>query len=352
VAFRHLREGHEEVKPKSSFKRGLAAFAAASIGALALSACTPASSTSETSNGLDKLGSRAENRSVYFLTYYNPAGDAFWGQILKGAEDAAKLGGLAMTHQTADADPDKMVDLVGTASASNPAVIVMPFNEGEKWVKVACDASKAGIKVIAYNVPAPESAADCVSGFVGQDFFEVGTLVGARLATEAKLASGDKVLFPAEEPEQNYAIQRGGGVQKALDEIGAKGEYLRTSASDEEALNSLTSWLIANKDVKAIAPLGGTPHRNILAAMEAAGVKVPVVGFDTSPQVIDGIKSGDIIATADQQGFVQGFQSVMQSVLALDFGLAPANINSGGTALVDKTNVANLEAPDLQGVRW
>lgn len=323
------------------------------IGALSLAACAPASSATGTANGLeDNLGSRAENRSVYFLTYYNPAGDAFWAQILQGAEDAAQLGGLQLTHQTADSDPDKMIDLVGTATASSPAAIVMPFNEGEKWVKVACAASQAGIKVIAFNVPAPESAAECVSGFVGQDFFEVGTLVGDRLATEAKLGAGDKVLFPAEEPEQNYAIQRGGGVQKSLDAVGAKSEYLRTSESDEEALNSLTSWLIANSDVKAIAPLGGTPHRNIVAAMEASGVKVPVVGFDTSPQVIDGIKSGEIIATADQQGYVQGFQSVMQGVLALDFGLAPANINSGGIALIDKTNVENLEAPDLQGVRW
>ncbi|MCO4256381.1 substrate-binding domain-containing protein [Pseudarthrobacter cellobiosi] len=340
------------MKPISTFKRGLGVIAMAGVATLALAGCTATSNASSTTGLADKFGSRAENRSVYFLTYYNPAGDAFWAQILKGAEDASTLGGLQLTHQTADADPDKMVDLVATATASKPAVIVMPFNEGEKWVKVACDASKAGIKVVAYNVPAPESAADCVSGFVGQDFFEVGTLVGERLAAEAKLGAGDKVLFPAEEPEQNYAIQRGGGVQKALDKVGAKGEYLRTSASDEEALNSLTSWLIANKDVKAVAPLGGTPHRNILAAMEAAGVKVPIVGFDTSPQVIDGIKAGDIIATADQQGFVQGFQSLMQSALAIDFGLAPANINSGGVSLIDKTNVQNLEAPDLQGVRW
>lgn len=349
-----MRRTHEEVTPKSSFKKGLAAAAFAGVAMLALAGCSaPTSANAGTSAGLqDKLGSRAENRGVYFLTYYNPAGDAFWAQILKGAEDAAQLGGIQMTHQTADADPDKMVDLVATATASKPAVIVMPFNEGEKWVKVACDASKAGIKVVAYNVPAPASAAGCVSGFVGQDFFEVGTLVGNRLADEAKLGSGDKVLFPAEEPEQNYAIQRGGGVQKSLDAVGAKGEYLRTSASDEEALNSLTSWLIANPDVKAVAPLGGTPHRNIIAAMKAAGVKVPIVGFDTSPQVIDGIKSGDIIATADQQGYVQGFQSVMQSVLTIDFGLAPANINSGGVALIDKSNVENLEAPDLQGVRW
>jgi simple sugar transport system substrate-binding protein len=159
-------------------------------------------------------------------------------------------------------------------------------------------------------------------------------------------------MCPAEEPDQQYAIQRGGGVEDALKAVGVKCDYLRTSGEDGEALNSMQSWLTANKDVKAIVPLGGTPHRNAVAAEDAAGVEVPIIGFDTSPQVIDGIKSGRIIATADQQGYVQGFQTVMQGVLYLDFGLSPANINSGGNSLIDKTNVSVLEDKSLQGVRW
>ncbi|WP_374975655.1 substrate-binding domain-containing protein [Microbacterium trichothecenolyticum] len=335
--------------------RSAVALAVVAAAALVTTACTAGGSSSdnESAAALDSgYGSHAENRNTYFFTYYNPAGDPFWAQILNGGEDAAALGGLELTHQTAEGDPDKMVDLVQTAIATDPSLIFMPFNEGEKWVGVACDAADAGITVIAYNVPAPESAADCVKGFVGQDFFEVGTIVGERLVEEAGLGSGDKVLFPAEEPEQQYAIQRGGGVQESLDEVGAKGEFLRTSGNDEEALNSLTAWLTANPDVAAIAPLGGTPHRNIVAAMEAAGVTAPVVGFDTSPQVVAGIKNGDIIATADQQGYVQGFQAVTQGVLFLDFGLSPANINSGGQGLIDASNVELLEDESLEGVRF
>jgi len=342
------------VKLAHSTRTGLALVAIAA-SALAFAGCTAGASEdpANAQSGLESgFGSLAENRDAYFFTYYNPAGDPFWAQILQGGEDAAELGHLNLTHQTADGDPDKMVDLVQTAIATEPSLIFMPFNEGEKWVGVACDAHDAGITVVAYNVPAPDSAADCVSGFVGQDFFEVGEIVGARLVEEAGLGNGDKVLLPAEEPEQAYAINRGGGVQSSLDEVGAKGEFLRTSGNDEEALNALTAWLTANPDVAAIAPLGGTPHRNIVAAMQAAGVTVPVVGFDTSPQVVAGIKNGDIIATADQQGYVQGFQSVTQGVLFLDFGLSPANINSGGRGLIDSTNVELLEDDALKGVRF
>jgi hypothetical protein len=42
----------------------------------------------------------------------------------------------------------------------------------------------------------------------------------------------------------------------------------------------------------------------------------------------------------------------MQAGLFLDFALSPANINSGGNALIDKSNVGSLEDKALQGVRW
>jgi ABC-type sugar transport system substrate-binding protein len=110
---------------------------------------------------------------------------------------------------------------------------------------------------------------------------------------------------------------------------------------------------VANADVNVIVPVGGTPHRNLPAALKAAGrTDVKVIGFDTAPAIIAGLKDGTLSATADQQGYIQGFQSVMQGGLFIDFGFSPANINSGGNGLINKDNVANIEAPDLQGVRY
>lgn len=330
---------------------------AVGVGTAALLVLAAACSSSDTETntggeGLeDGLGSRADSRDAYFLTYYNPAADAFWNQMLTGAQDAAQLGNLNLTHQTAEGDTGKMTDLINAAIATKPAALFVPFND-PAWENAVCEADAAGIPVFAFNVPPANAATDCVKAFVGQDFFEVGALVGERLLQEVDLAKGDKVLCPAEEPQQQYAIQRGGGVESVLEQVGIKCTYLRTSGADEEALNALTTWLSANTDVKAVVPLGGTPHRNLVAAEDAAGVEVPIAGFDTSPQVIDGIKSGRIIATADQQGYIQGFQTVLQGVLYTDFGLSPADINSGGNSLIDESNVELLESPDLQGVRW
>ncbi len=341
--------------------RGLAGLSLTAAAVVVLAGCSAGTSTTDGGDAAPALdsgfGSRAENRDVYFFTYYNPAGDAFWAQILKGGEDAAALGNLEFTHQTADGDSATMVNLVQTAIANDPAFIFMPFNEGEAWVDVACQAADAGIPVIAFNVPAPESAGDCVSGFVGQDFYEVGTIVANQLLDSGVVSAGDKVLITAEEPDQPYALQRGGGVYDVLSEAGIgvlpQTEWLRTGGEDAPALDALTTWLVANPDVKAIVPVGGTPHRNLPAALAAAGnTTAKVIGFDTAPAIVQGLKDGTILATADQQGYIQGFQSVMQGVLHLDFGFSPANINSGGLGLITADTVENIEAPDLQGVRW
>jgi len=325
------------------------------LGLLAAGALMSSAACSQAGGGgggLDNgFGDRAENRDAYFITYYDPAADAFWNQMLTGAQNAAEVANLELTHQTAKDDVATMTDLISSAIASKPAAMFIPFND-PSWEGAVCEAADAGIPVFAFNVPPANVAKDCVEAFVGQDFVEVGSIVGQRLVDEVELSAGDKVLCPAEEPTQQYAIQRGGGVDSVLKKIGVKCEFLQTTGEDAAALDAMTTWLTANKDVKAIVPLGGTPHRNAVAAEDAAGVKVPIVGFDTSPQVIEGIKSGRIIATADQQGYIQGFQTVMQAMLYLDFGLSPANINSGGNSLIDKTNVEVLEEADLQGVRW
>lgn len=346
--------------------RRLVFVAAAVVPLAALTACTGSSGTSAGPKAsstqvvqkaadsalADGLGSRAKNRNVYFLTYYDPAADAFWNQMLTGAQDAAKLANFKLTHQTTDGtNPSKMTDLINAAIATKPAAMVIPFND-PAWEGAACEASKAGIAVFAFNVPPAGKAKDCVKSFVGQDFFAVGAIIGQALLKQIPLKAGDKVLCPAEEPTQQYAIQRGGGVNSVLKSVGVKCTFLRTGGDDAGALDKLTAALTATRDYKVVFPLGGTPHRNLVKAEDAAGVKVPIIGFDTSPQVIAGIKSGRILATADQQGYVQGFDPIMQVALYLDFGLSPANINSGGNDLITKDNVANLEAKELQGVRF
>jgi ABC-type sugar transport system substrate-binding protein len=295
------------------------------------------------------LGSRAKGRKVTFVAD-NPPSDPFWGTIQRGAQDAAKLFNIDLDYQFTPegADINGYNDLIGTAAAAKPDALIVVVRDQDVLTENICAASKAGIPVMSYNIgPTAGNEVDkCVMGFIGQDFPAAGLKVANDMIALAGIKSGDLVLLPVEQPDASYAVQRGEGVKKALDAVGAKYEVIQAGAKgDAEALENMTQWLIGHKDVKAIIPMGGTPHRNALQALKDAGLSpdtVKVGGFDISGPVIDGIKAGTILTAVTQEPYIQGFQSVAEMALHLDFGIYPFSINTGA-GLVHKDNVATVE---------
>jgi simple sugar transport system substrate-binding protein len=296
--------------------------------------------------GLDSgLGSRGKNRKVVFAMD-NPPTDVFWGVIQTGAKDAAKLYNIDLEIAFTDgADPAKYNELIGTSAAKKPAGIAVVIRDESQFTENVCAAQKSGVAVMSYNVLAPGKVRDCVEGFIGQDFTAAGELIGLRMIKEAGIKEGDLVLLPVEQPDASYAKERGAGVKKALDTVKAKYEVIQAGAKgDAEALENMTQWLVGHQTVKAIIPMGGTPHRNALEALKNAKLdpaKVIVGGFDISKPVTDAIAAGTIKAAVTQEPYIQGFQAVAELALLIDFGIKPFSINTGA-GIVDKANVATV----------
>ena len=292
------------------------------------------------------LGSRGKNRKVVFVMD-NPPTDSFWGTIQTGAKDAASLYNidLEVAFTTEGADAAKYNELIGTSAAKKPAAIAVVIRDESQFTENVCAAQKAGVAVMSYNVLAPGKVRDCVEGFIGQDFTAAGELIGLRMIKEAGIKEGDLVLLPVEQPDASYAKERGAGVKKALDTVKAKYEVIQAGAKgDAEALENMTQWLVGHQTVKAIIPMGGTPHRNALEALKAAKLdpaKVIVGGFDISKPVTDAIAAGTIKAAVTQEPYIQGFQAVAELALLIDFGIKPFSINTGA-GIVDKANVATV----------
>ena len=79
----------------------------------------------------------------------------------------------------------------------------------------------------------------------------------------------------------------------------------------------------------------------------AEKVKKPdmaIGGFDLSKPVLDGIKTGKIVAAVDQQPYSQGFYAVMQLVLQSTYSLYPSDMGTGGRGLVDSSNINAVSA--------
>ncbi|HEX9116742.1 MAG TPA: substrate-binding domain-containing protein, partial [Anaerolineae bacterium] len=111
-----------------------------------------------------------------------------------------------------------------------------------------------------------------------------------------------------------------------------------------DAQTKIAQYLLGHPDTKAIIGLGSVPLIVSPKAAAEAKMKLPMGGFDLTPEIIKGIEDGTITATVDQQPYSQGYYSITQLALYLKYGLYPSDMKTGGLGLVDKSNVATVKA--------
>jgi ribose transport system substrate-binding protein len=79
-------------------------------------------------------------------------------------------------------------------------------------------------------------------------------------------------------------------------------------------------------------------------ALKAAGKKAPVVGINGSTEVLDLIKSGDVLASGDYNGYIQGCIATEIAIRHLRKEDAPKELILK-SVMVDKTNIEPYETP-------
>ena len=281
----------------------------------------------------------AQSKPKITMIVYTGPGLPFFNPVLQGAKDAAAEQGVDLDIQYGNNDQVTENNLIQTAMANKVAGIALSIWDDKAFHKNICAAVAAGIPVVAFNVDNSKgAAASCRQAYIGQDFVDAGYVVGKRLIQTAHLGKGDLVFTPVEFPDAVYATLRHQGVQKALDEVGAKSEIVGTTGDPSGARTAMVPYLIGHPDTKAILALGLEPLIEALPALKEAKMDLPVAGFDLSPEVLDGIKAGKITATVDQQPYAQGFYAITELALEIKYGLYPADVKTGGSGLVDKTN--------------
>src|SRR5438105_4714640 len=306
-----------------------------------LAACSGGSTSNNnagSTGGTLSGGTDISGKTILFEIQSSPS-DSFFVPVVNGAKKAAGIAGLKLQIQYASNDDTTEVNQVNTAIASKVVGVALSIPDAG-LNKVVCDARAKGIAVVAFNIDgATGLGANCVQGFVGQDFVQSGALIAQRMINAGLIKPGDHVFCPVEFPAQVYAAQRYAGVKQALSAIGATCEELGTGVDFGPAKATMVSYLLGHPNTAAIIGLGHTPLDQAPAAAKQVGRTIPIGGFDVTSDILQYIKSGTITATVDQQPYIQGFQSVMQLVLYLKYYLAPANINTSTNALIDKNNV-------------
>ena len=263
-------------------------------------------------------------------------GDAFGTIVYNGAKQAAADTGAQVDYVFSGWNGEKMTQQLREAIAAHPDGIAMMGHPGEPAiVPLAEQADKAGIKMIYQNVPVPTAVAKFGGAYVGAQQGPQGHALGAEAVRRFGLKSGDLAIVMGDFNDTIRA-QREDGTGKAMEEAGVKVIRVNTTpewaADPNLAIPTITAAFQANPNAKAIVYSGGQLLGNAAAFMKAAGKKpgeVINIGFDTSPQVIQGFKDGWVQLTADQQPFQQGYLPILSLCETVVYGLAPINVDTG-----------------------
>ncbi len=333
-----------------STRRNLVRFIAVavcvSIIAIAIAACAPAAAPAAT------VAKPAAEEQLYFRLVTHGGDDPFWAVVKQGMIDAAAVYGVKAEIDLAGSDLANQQKKFQEAVATKPDGIALVINNDDAWDKPVEDALAAGIPVIGINNDDTKGpVGNKRLAYIGQNEVRAGYMLGAKVFGDAKAAGVDlskaKVGFAAEVPTAAYAQVRSAGLKQAMQEFGVPGELdIIDGGGIEMTTNEQreTAYLLANPDTNFMFGAGGIVTDRLSTALKNAGKKPGEVwagGFDAAPGTVQGLKDGYLIASIDQQQYLQGYHAISTLYLFQKYGLTPA-IDTGGF-LITKDNLGVIE---------
>jgi ribose transport system substrate-binding protein len=284
----------------------------------------------------------AETLGVFTKSAGNPVARA----VRAGAESVAKANGMTVVHYipTSAENVPQQTSLVDEAlSAKHDAIVFTPVD-----VKAMVPAVQ---KVNAANIPlvnvGDRLAGGSAVAFVGSDDYSIA-LDTARMLLKAMGGKGNVVVLEGPDTIPT-AAGRLRGFKDALREfpevkvvLSKNAMYARPAAADlVKALLKLkpppqVDGVLAANDAMAL----GT-----VEAFKEAKIKLPlIVGINASKEVVELIKAGDVLASGDYNGLIEGCLGAEIAIRTLRKQPVPKEVIAK-MAVVDKSNYQAYEIP-------
>jgi ribose transport system substrate-binding protein len=277
----------------------------------------------------------------------------YWKSVEAGARKAGKELGVQIEWKGPLKESDRagQIGIVEQyVSEGVSGVVLAPLDEAAlaKPVKSAQD-KKIPVVVIdsaLKGVPGKDYAS-----FVATDNFKGGVLGGERLV---KLLSGkgNVVLLRYQVGSASTDEREAGflSVVKKSPGITVTVENRYAGATAGEAKNAAMNMVDKLKQANGIFCPNESSTFGMLLALRQSGLagKVKFVGFDTSPQLIEGLEKSEIDALVAQNPTKMGYEGVKTVVAAIKGEKVPAKIDTG-VAVIDKSNLKTPEIKALLG---
>ncbi len=287
-------------------------------------------------------------------------GGAFESVVYRGAKAAEQDLGCKVDYVWSDWLPDKMIAQFKDAIARRPDGIAIMGHPGTAaFMPLVDEAEKKGIIVTSQNTTLPEIEAKYKNsgfGYVGQELYASGLLLGKGAAERAKLKKGDRAMVWGLMSQPTRGLRTKGCVD-ALKEMGFTVDYYEISdainADASQGTPVITSYISTHPDVKLIITDHGNLTSTLSTYLKAARKKPGEIfgaGFDLSAATVDAIKSGWVGAVLDQQEWLQGYLPILQICLSKKYGFSGLHIDTGA-AIIDKSNIDFVAPLAVAGIR-
>ncbi len=221
-------------------------------------------------------------------------------------------------------DLAQQVALIDQMIALNADAIVIAPADSKAIVPALARAARAGIVVVNIDNRLDKGVLaefDLQVPFVGPDNFAGAEAVGRYLA--GRMNAGEQAAILEGVPTTFNSQQRTAGFRKAMEDAGLEVVASQSAQWDQTlAVTVASGMLVQYPRLKALLAANDNMALGAVAAITQAGKAgtVAVVGFDNISAVRELVKSGKILATADQHADLLAVYGIEYALEALSSG--------------------------------
>ena len=290
-----------------------------------LAACGSTQQTAPATSQAADSGSATASASVadkgdytgVHIAYLTPSLDVpFWTYVKHGVEDEVKkaMPGAEVTVYDSKDNANTQLSNAQDALTKGVTGIVISPTDSASCIQVLDAAEEASVPVVICDIGTDGGT---YLSFISTDNEGGAKELGKYVAS--KLKKGDQVAQITLNQARINGVKRKEGFDEGIQSNGLK-----------------------DVELKAIFCHSEDPSMGAVTALEEVGnTDCKIVGFDCSPEVVQAVKDGKILATAAQQPVVMGRTSVDAIKTKLDGGTPDKEIQME-TLLVTQDNINDI----------
>ncbi|MCU1407590.1 MAG: D-ribose transporter substrate-binding protein [Glaciihabitans sp.] len=292
--------------------------AAFSITAMALAGCSGGSTGTddETTGGAGGTSEAGGLVSIITPALENP--------FFKAEADAAAAKAEELGYETSvashDDDPNKQSELIDAAISKDAVAIILDNAGADASIGPIQKAKDAGIPVFLIDREINETG-------IATAQIVANNAQGAAAVAESFVAAlpdgGNYILLTGKESDTNAGV-RATAFESVVSQYPNLVQVAKETAnwSQDEAFTKVETLLQRDSNIQGIIASNDTMALGAVAAVEAAGLldQIKIVGFDGSPDAVQAIKDGKLVATGLQPAVKISELAVEQADLFITTG--------------------------------